>query len=222
MIDRALQRLFVSMSTSSNLPPASLAASSSRAEIRRAQVLEAAQTCFQEFGFHGASISRICRVAGMSPGHVYHYFQNKEEIVAAIVEQDVARILDFHERMRNAVDVAHTVRDLVEECVQRALDSREMALKLEILAEAARNPRIASLVQAADRRMRESLVVTLRALGSARDPEDLYNCIDVMAAMFDGLMTRGVRNPEIDVGNVIRCYQKRMLELFQIDAAPTA
>lgn len=215
-----MQRIFMSMPRS--LSSVSSAACSPRAEIRRAQVLEAAQACFQEFGFYGASISRICRVAGMSPGHVYHYFRNKEEIVAAIVEQDVARILDFHERMRNAANVTQTLRDVVAEGVHRALEPSEVALKLEILAEAARNPRVAELVQAADRRMRESLVVTLRALGSERETEELYNCIDIMAAMFDGLMTRGVRNPEVDVENVIRCYQKRMLELFDLDVDPAA
>jgi hypothetical protein len=32
--------------------------------------------------------------------------------------------------------------------------------------------------------------------------------------MFDGLMTRGVRNPDLDVAAVTERYQRRVLELM--------
>ncbi|QYU68460.1 TetR/AcrR family transcriptional regulator [Leptolyngbya sp. 15MV] len=50
---------------------------------RRRQILDAALRCFRESGFRGASVSDICKVAGMSPGHLYHYFPSKEAIVAS-------------------------------------------------------------------------------------------------------------------------------------------
>ncbi len=187
-----------------------------RAEARRAQVLEAALACFREHGFHGASIARICKASGMSPGHIYHYFRNKEEIIAAIVEQDVARILDFHDRMRSTDDLAGTMRECVAEGVRDTLDAGASALKLEILAEAARNPSIAKLVQAADRRLRTSLIETLRSVGVTRDDDEMDECVDTLCAMFDGLMTRGVRNPDLDVAAVTRRYQERVLELLGI------
>ncbi|MBK1879700.1 TetR/AcrR family transcriptional regulator [Pelagicoccus mobilis] len=37
---------------------------------RRRQILEAALFCFREKGFHGASMSSICKKAQMSPGHL--------------------------------------------------------------------------------------------------------------------------------------------------------
>ncbi|WP_228151614.1 TetR/AcrR family transcriptional regulator [Pseudazoarcus pumilus] len=190
-----------------------------RAEARRAQVLDAALACFREHGFHGASIARICKASGMSPGHIYHYFRNKEEIIAAIVEQDVARILDFHDRMRSSDDLVATMRECVAEGVRDTLDADAAALKLEILAEAARNPRIAELVQAADRRLRTSFIETLRAVGVVRgDDAQMNDCVDTLCAMFDGLMTRGVRNPDLDVAAVTRRYQERVLELLGITA----
>src|SRR5690606_11757025 len=139
--------------------------SSPRAEARRAQILNAARACFREHGFHGASIARICQAAGMSPGHIYHYFRNKEDIIAAIVEQDVARILDFHDRMRASTDLRATVRDCVRQSVISALDAGEVALKLEIVAEAARNPRIAELVRLADQRLRASFMGMMDEVG---------------------------------------------------------
>jgi AcrR family transcriptional regulator len=190
------------------------AVSSPRAEARRAQILSAAQACFREHGFHGASIARICQAAGMSPGHIYHYFRNKEDIIAAIVEQDVARILDFHDRMRSSTDLPVTVCACVREGVLSALDAGEAALKLEIVAEAARNPRIAELVRAADQRLRASFMSMMREVGLGRPVDELEECVDTLCAMFDGLMTRGVRNPDLDVAAVTERYQRRVLELM--------
>lgn len=188
--------------------------SSPRAEARRTQILDAARACFREHGFHGASIARICKASGMSPGHIYHYFRNKEEIIAAIVEQDVARILDFHERMRVATDLRATVRQCVAEGVRNALDADDVALKLEILAEAARNPHVAALVRAADQRLRASFMQVMCEVGLGREREAMEECVDMLCAMFDGLMTRGVRNPDLDVAAFTVRYQRRVMELM--------
>lgn len=149
----------------------------------------------------------------MSPGHIYHYFRNKEDIIAAIVEQDVARILDFHDRMRASTDLRATVRDCVRQSVISALDAGEVALKLEIVAEAARNPRIAELVRLADQRLRASFMGMMDEVGLGRGI-DMQECVDTLCAMFDGLMMRGVRNPDLDAEAVIERYQRRVLELM--------
>lgn len=187
---------------------------SPRAEARRAQILNAARACFREHGFHGASIARICQASGMSPGHVYHYFRNKEDIIAAIVEYDVVRILAFHEQLRTSTDIRTTVRECVAEGVASKLDPGEAALKLEIVAEAARNPRVAELVRAVDRRLQDSLAETMRAVGLFESEEALEECVEMLCILFDGLLARGVRNPEMDVAAVTERYQRRVLELM--------
>jgi len=51
-------------------------------DARRAQIRAAAGECFRQHGFHGTSIAQISKRAGMSTGHIYHYFENKEAIIA--------------------------------------------------------------------------------------------------------------------------------------------
>jgi len=63
-----------------------------RAQLRRNQVLEAAASCFRRSGFHGASMAEISKAAGMSAGHIYNYFDGKDAIIAAFVEQNVERV----------------------------------------------------------------------------------------------------------------------------------
>ena len=48
------------------------------------------------------------------------------------------------------------------------------------------------------------------------DDDEMDECGDTLCAMFDGLMTRGVRNPDLDVAAVTRRYQERVLELLGI------
>jgi AcrR family transcriptional regulator len=179
-----------------------------RAEARRSQILTAASACFREHGFHGASIALISKTAGMSAGHIYHYFENKEAIIAAIVEQDVQHILEINERFRAADDVLEAMLLSVSEGVGRMLERDRAALKVEILAEAARNPRIAELVQAADTTARESFARTLQVLADRGDAAELAATVEVMSALFEGLMVRGIRNPSLDPEVVTRLLRR--------------
>lgn len=52
---------------------------------KRRQILSGARTVFFERGFDGASMGDIARVAGVSKGTLYVYFENKEDLFAALV-----------------------------------------------------------------------------------------------------------------------------------------
>jgi len=134
------------------------AAEHPRAGARRAQILAAAATCFRRDGFHGASIAAISAAAGMSAGHIYHYFENKEAIIAGIVAQDLDRALDITAQLRSSPDVLDAVLGAVAGGVERSLDAEAAALKVEIVAEASRNEQVAGIVRAADEQGLASLV----------------------------------------------------------------
>ena len=54
---------------------------------KRARILDAALAVFARSGYHGARVSDIAREAGIAYGLVYHYFRNKEEILASAFEE---------------------------------------------------------------------------------------------------------------------------------------
>jgi TetR/AcrR family transcriptional regulator, fatty acid metabolism regulator protein len=54
---------------------------------KRALILDAAIKVFARSGYHGARVSDIAREAGIAYGLVYHYFRNKEEILASAFEE---------------------------------------------------------------------------------------------------------------------------------------
>lgn len=189
-----------------------------RAEARRAQILDAAADCFRRHGFHGASIAQISKAAGMSAGHIYHYFENKEAIIAAIVARDLENVLTLTAEMRSACNVREAMLARVAQGVETNLDPCTAAINLEVVAEASRNPRVADIVRSADRICRNSLALTLRdmrqAAGHADDDATIDAMVEVLAAMFDGLLSRSIRNPDLDRVTVVRLFQEVVRNLL--------
>jgi AcrR family transcriptional regulator len=66
---------------------------------KRRQILDGARAVFLGQGFEGASMNDIARAAGVSKGTLYVYFENKERLFTAIVDEErfnhVNTIFDF-------------------------------------------------------------------------------------------------------------------------------
>lgn len=55
--------------------------------IKRRQIIDGARDVFLTHGFDAASMGAIARAAGVSKGTLYVYFESKEELFEAIVEE---------------------------------------------------------------------------------------------------------------------------------------
>ncbi|HAF55666.1 MAG TPA: TetR family transcriptional regulator [Thauera sp.] len=189
-----------------------------RATARRQQILNAAAQCFREHGFHGASIAQISKSAGMSAGHIYHYFENKEAIIAAIVAQDLESLLTLTAELRAACNVRAALIERAAEGVADQLDPINAALKVEIAAEAARNPRVAQIVREADATCRRELAATIRAIrhgaGHEDSPTAIGDMVEVLASLFEGLLLRTIRNPGLDRSRVAQRIQIAINDLL--------
>lgn len=172
-------------------------------EERRRQVLDAARECFIHQGFRGASINDICAAAGIGPGLLYHYFPSKEALIEAIAERDAARTLDL---LRAASAHPDFIEGLLTEGLQELASPTldlDGPLSAEILAEAARNPRVAAILRDYMRQMDEQLRGVLRAAQSegrlARDidPDDATLLLTVVA---EGYLLRRTADPDFHSG----------------------
>jgi AcrR family transcriptional regulator len=64
----------------------------SRRTVQR--IVDAGAMVLAERGYHEASTNRIAAAAGVSPGTLYGYFADKDEIVAAVIERVVDGFAD--------------------------------------------------------------------------------------------------------------------------------
>ncbi len=170
------------------------------AEARRQQIVDAASACARRSGFHGASMAEIAQTAGLSVGQIYRYFENKEAIIAAIVARNTAEMRDIFTEMQDAGEPLLDV--ILAKCVSAvddAYDRDRAALMLEVAAEAARNPAVAAILEAADaeeRRMKLALIE--RILPPGCDAGERLARSEVTSMLFDGMTVRGVNNPGAD------------------------
>jgi len=172
------------------------------AQTRRAQVINAASDCFRRKGYHGAGMAEISKTAGMSPGHIYNYFDSKEAIIEAIIERDKEEIFSvFNGFMLQQGPLLDVMLAGAEQGVLRHLELERAALELEMMSEAARNDKVASLLQESDQQARILMKQLMRREGSLIQhlPDtELEGRINVMFALFGGLTQRRVTNPELD------------------------
>src|SRR2546428_10390951 len=59
----------------------------------RARIMAAAEERFAAFGYRRTGIAEIARDAGVAPGTLYRYFEDKDEIFRAVMREGLARWL---------------------------------------------------------------------------------------------------------------------------------
>ena len=77
-----------------------------RGERRIAQILRAAAEVFARDGYEGATTNAIAREAGVSPGSLYQFFRNKDEVAAALAEYYTTELQAAQARSTDGVDPA--------------------------------------------------------------------------------------------------------------------
>ena len=188
------------------------------AEARRNQVLCAAADCFRRKGYHGAGMAEISKTAGMSAGHIYNYFASKEAIIESIVERDMEEMFSiFKEFADKPGDRVTVLLDGLGRGVERHTDLNQGALDLEMLAEAARNEKVANLLRESDSHARDSmreLLVGERGSLQGIALEEVNARIEVMFSVMGGLLLRKMLNPDLDIHELLKALRPTMKTLL--------
>jgi TetR/AcrR family transcriptional repressor of uid operon len=175
-------------------------------DVKRQEILAAAARCIVRDGFRGASTADICAEAGISPGHLYHYFPSKEAILTDLAAAGLDQIAARFATMMQSDDaigalIAEIGRHKGSKKDPQALARSRMIL--EMLAEAGRNPAIAKIVHKSSATLLAVLADFVRS-GQARGQIDPALDSDVAAGMIlsvmDGMRTLAIRNPDADMG----------------------
>ena len=197
------------MGTPAMAKPDALSPRDARAQAQRNRILDAAQKCFSERGFHGAGMALIADTAQMSPGLIYRYFAGKSELIHGIVSRQIELMAeDLNTFQSGAQDAAALIAERFrEDAGGPGRDTRrarmlEPALILEIVAESGRDPVIASAFDAFDRHIDTALGAWLSRPrdqgGQGVPPERLPARVLLLRSLLDGLKMRQAHRPDID------------------------
>ena len=58
-----------------------------KGDMKRTQILDAAEKLFYERGYDRTSVQDVLDVLGMSKGGFYHYFDAKDSVLQAVIER---------------------------------------------------------------------------------------------------------------------------------------
>lgn len=170
-----------------------------RTEAQRERILNAAQKCFVESGFHAASMATIAETADMSPGLIYRYFKSKNEIILAIIDRQLELLRMELAALDGSTDISVGVAEKYGSADQHGVSS---ALFLEMSAEATRDAQIGTAVQEFDATLRMDIRAWLsrdKALGGRGLPYDSTGARALMLqCLIEGVRVRETREPGLD------------------------
>lgn len=175
-------------------------ASARKQQDRRAEILEAAQTCFARNGFHQTSMQQICAEAGMSPGNLYRYFPSKEAIIAGIAERDRAEVMEQFA----AADLSQDFFAVLEGMARHHFAERsdeQVGLCIDITAESRRNPEVAGIYRTFDADVRARLIAMLQHAaerGEISRDIDFAGVTEMLMVIADGVWMRRALAPDFD------------------------
>ena len=180
------------------------------ADQRREQMLRAALEVIQERGYADSRIADVAERAGTSPALVIYYFKTKDQLLTeAIRFSEDTWYATGTTRMAAIDTAAGRLEELVAmSCLPEADDDPEAPntswlLWLDLWAQAARHPEVASVRQKFDERWRHtisSLVADGQAAGEFGpvDPEDFAV---TLSALLDGFAIQiALEDPTVGTG----------------------
>ena len=168
---------------------------------RREHILDAAELCFANSGFHRTTMQDICREAGISPGALYVYFSSKEDLIAGLVERDRAEFAQRFASVADADDFLTSLSDLGRHYLSEEPIHRRK-LCLEMALESTRNERVGEIYRSVDREVSQSfeaLFAKLAAQGRIAPDLDIPTVAKIFSLIGDGLFTRRVVEPDLDM-----------------------
>ncbi|WP_316296511.1 TetR/AcrR family transcriptional regulator [Clavibacter michiganensis] len=196
---------------------------------RRREILEATLALIAERGYSASSLQEIADAVGISKAGVLHYFDSREALIAAVLEErDAHSAADYREAVPDG-DPADMVGMLLRASSHNADTPGLVALysRLVVDAAGAEHPAHSYIADRYDRVV-GSVAAQVRALGvelpAGLDPDSFAR---VAVAVSDGLQLQWSYRPEIDMRDAleraIRALSGGVLPLPSADpAAATA
>ena len=173
-----------------------------RAAHQRERILDAAEKCFIDSGFHAAGMARVAETAGVSAGLIYRYFDGKAAIVKAIIarhlESDASRMID---QLSSPEEMCEAMLDVFERWRRGDDPKMNASLLLDLTAECTRDPKIARVVRDKDRLLEERLGCAVERIAQAGGGKltaaEARGRATILQCLMEGLASRSVRDPTL-------------------------
>ena len=151
------------------------------------KILQAAERCMREKGFHQTSVQNVAASANVSVGLIYKYFKNKDAIIEALVLNVVKRMkkllnADF-EKISHAFPEISSADDLLPPEVEQSI-----VLLMEVSAESTRNERINHIMDEAWTDLKQNFIAQTQGRYPGVDASVINTRLYMMSLIIDGII----------------------------------
>ena len=94
-------------------------------ESRRLKIMEVALKLFALEGYGHVSISRLASEAGISKGLMYHYYESKSALLAAIIEHGMNQFMDLFDPDHNGILEPKEMEGFIRKIFEMIRDHQE-------------------------------------------------------------------------------------------------
>lgn len=168
-------------------------ASTQRGRRTQAAIIDVAATLMYENGVSGTSVDDILAASGTGKSQLYHYFNDKSELVAAVVERQLERVLAAQPSLAHVDSMKGIERWAREVLSMHRQPGGPFACPLgSIAAELKNDPAFRPALAAAFRRWEQPFAEGLRSmrargeLGQRENPDRL--AASLIAALQGGML----------------------------------
>lgn len=196
---------------------------------RHQRILQAASELFRKSGYEGAKIDAIAALAEVSIGTIYNYYQNKGDLLVAIVAMEVNEVLNAGQKVIDSppAHVAKAVDRLVINYIEHSLVYLSKEMWRQAMAISTQQPEspFGKTYSALDRALTDqtcALIGRLQKLGLVRPGIDarsvgemIFNNTNMMFAIF-------VKNEAMSIAELRSAIRRQNRLLLEAAAAGDA
>lgn len=181
------------------------------------RIIAAARQLFAERGFHQTAMADLAKEANVSVGAIYRSFASKADIILDII------LIDSREELAELQADADSVRKgdvpvetAIEHIILRCLSYKEEGLTHEILAEAHRNPLVASSISDFYVSYRDIFSELARLARPSLAGDELEGVVELLLACLFGLGNRSVTRPRMDEATTAKVTTRLILQALGV------
>ncbi|MFZ0214924.1 MAG: TetR/AcrR family transcriptional regulator [Candidatus Dormiibacterota bacterium] len=165
---------------------------------RRQRLIDAAWRCAARQGYRDMTVDDVCLEAGASKGAFYVYFQNKQDLLLALLDDDAAQVdRKIEELEGRSLSQAERLRRFTRWMLERGADAAQAQLRADLWAAVLTEERVRDRLSAAMGERRAHLRAWIeKGIVEGELVDVPGNALaSVLLALEDGLMLHGALDP---------------------------
>jgi AcrR family transcriptional regulator len=165
---------------------------------RRQELIDAAWRCAARRGFRDLTVDDVCAEAGVSKGAFYGYFEQKQDLLLALLEDDAAALNRELERITGTSSSGvERVRRFAQAMLARGDDAARVQVRADLWADLLTEDTVRRRLADVTQRRRELVRSWIdEGIASGELVEIPANALaSILLALADGLMLHGALDP---------------------------